>query len=114
VSEVFEIVWSPSAIQDLDDILEYVAARRNPDAAAELYLRMVKKVETLSRSPSRARVVPELRELGVREYRELIVSPYRIPFRIRNRIVAILGVFDGRRELTELLLRRAMEPFAFE
>lgn len=74
----------------------------------------MKQIETLSRSPSRARVVPELRELGIREYRELILSPYRVPFRIAGRVVAILGVFDGRRELAELLLKRALEPLPFE
>lgn len=50
----------------------------------------------------------------MREYRELIVAPYRILFQIVGQMVAILGVLDGRRDLSELLLTRALQPLPFE
>jgi toxin ParE1/3/4 len=114
VDERFEVFWSRSAIRDLDDILDYVAASRGADAAAQLYSGIVKRVATLSQLPRRARAVPELKDVGIREYRELIVAPYRIPSRISGKIVAVLGIFDGRRELSELLLKRALDPLPFE
>lgn len=114
MTERYEVVWSPNAIRDLDDILEYVASARNPDEAARLYERVVSRIDTLSRFPRRARLVPELRRLGVREYRELVAAPYRILFRITGSAVAILGVLDGRRELSELLWKRALEPLPFD
>lgn len=114
MGERYEVFWAPSAIQDLDDILDYVAASRSPEAAVQLYTSVVARVSTLSQVPKRARRVPELSQVGIRDYRELIVSPYRIPFRVSGRVVAGLGVFDGRRELSELLLKRALEPLPFE
>jgi hypothetical protein len=42
------------------------------------------------------------------EYRELIVSPYRVFFRIDEKDVGIIGILDGRRDLEETLIRRAM------
>jgi toxin ParE1/3/4 len=114
VGEDFEVLWSPSAIRDLDDVLDYDATSRGADAAERLYSSIVQRVSTPSRWPNRARVVPELKDVGIRDYRELILAPYRIPFRIAGKVVAILGVFDGRRELSELLLKRALDPLPFE
>jgi len=114
VSETYELVWAPNAIRDVDEILDYVAVTRGPDAAESLYLKLVRRINSLSQFPKRARVAPELRRVGIREYRELIVSPYRILFRIRGEVVAILGVFDGRRDLAELILKRALDPLPFD
>lgn len=114
MGEDFEIFWSPSAIRDLDDILDYVATSRGADAAERIHASIVQRVSTLSRAPSRARVVPELKDAGIRDYRELNFTPYRIPFRIAGKVVAVLGVFDGRRELGELLLKRALDPLLLE
>ncbi len=114
MDERFAVIWAPSAIRDVDDILEYVAATRGADAAVKIHLSIVRRVSTLSQSPRRARVVPELKEAGIRDYRELIASPYRIPFRISDKVVIVLGVFDGRRELSELLLKRALDPLPFD
>jgi plasmid stabilization system protein ParE len=114
VIESYNVVWAPNAIRDLDEILDYVAATRSADEAERLYLKIVPRIDSLSRFPRRARLVPELKRFGVHEYRELVVSPYRILFRIIGQVVAILGVLDGRRELSELLLNRALEPLPFE
>lgn len=109
-----EVIWAPSAIRDMDDILDYVATSQGGDSAEHLYLKVASRIESLSRFPRRARLVAELRRVGVREYRELIVSHYRILFRIVGQTVAILGVLDGRRDLSELIMRRAFDPLPFE
>ena len=113
---VYAVIWAPNAIRDLDDILDYVASTRDADDAdaERLYLRIVPRINSLARFPRRARLVPELRWVGVREYRELVVSPYRILFRIVEQTVAILGVLDGRRDLSEIILKRALEPLPFD
>ena len=61
--------------------------------------------------PARCRVVPELREEGIDAYRELVIRPYRIMFRIHGSEVVLLAVVDGRRDLQELLLERTLENF---
>jgi len=52
--------------------------------------------------------VPELKDVGITDYRELISAPYRIFYRITGRVVSILGVLDGRRDLEEILIHRAI------
>jgi len=42
----------------------------------------------------------------MREYRELIIAPYRLIYRIRGHLVLVLGVFDSRRNLGDILLER--------
>ena len=114
MSETHQLVWAPNAIRDLDEILDYAATTGDPEDAEPLYRKFVPRVDGLTRFPKRARIVPELRRVGMREYRELIVSPYRILFRLAGQSIAILGVFDGRRDLTELLLTRALDPLPFD
>ncbi|MFQ5705223.1 MAG: type II toxin-antitoxin system RelE/ParE family toxin [Gemmatimonadales bacterium] len=103
------IEWAPTTIRDLDEILEYVVWRESGDAAARLCAKILSRIDKLSAFPRRCRIVPELKEYGIRDYRELIVSPYRIFFRINGRVVGIVGVLDGRRDLEEELLNRALD-----
>jgi plasmid stabilization system protein ParE len=108
VTRGYRVLWAPIAAQDLDDLIDYIAAQHGPDAAVRVYDKVKKRTQTLSTHPKRCRIVPELRSVGVMEYRELIVSPYRVFFRIDEKDVGIIGVLDGRRDLEETLIRRAM------
>jgi toxin ParE1/3/4 len=64
------------------------------------------RAESLARVPLRGRVVPELSWFGIRTYRELVVGPHRIAYRIVSKHVQVLAVLDGRRDLADLLLER--------
>jgi toxin ParE1/3/4 len=108
VPERYAVAWSDTAQVDLESILEYVARRDGVTHALTLYQRIRDKVEALKQWPRRARVVPELKALGLEDFREIIVEPYRAFFRIDGRTVVLLGVVDGRRDLGELLLERAV------
>ena len=104
----FRIRWAPVAFQDLDEIVDYIAAQDETGSAVKMYLKLKKRAGALATHPARCRIVPELRSVGVTEYRELIVSPYRVFFRIVGTEIRIVGVLDGRRDLEETLVRRAM------
>jgi hypothetical protein len=45
-------------------------------------------------------------EQGIAVYHELIVSPWRILYKIENRQVLVFAVLDGRRNIEDLLLQR--------
>jgi hypothetical protein len=58
--------------------------------------------------PRRCRIVPELEADGIATYRELLVGPYRVTFAIRDATIVVLTALDGRGDLTELLVERAL------
>ena len=104
------LLWAPTAVRDLERILDYVEARGDAQAAEAIYRRLWERIESLKHHPGQLRIVPELRELGILAYRELIVRPYRVVVRVEAEAVHILAVLDGRRALAALLLDRVAEP----
>lgn len=108
MSRRFRIIWTEVAIADVEGIVDYVAVHDSLAAAEKLYDKLETSIDSLVTSPRRGRVVPELRAEGLEMYRELVVSKYRVLFRVRGGDVVLLGVLDGRRDLAELLIQRAM------
>ena len=104
----FAIRWSRTAEQDVVAILEYIARQDGAENAVRVYADLRAAINSLTSMPSRGRVVSELRAVGLLDFRELLVGPYRLFFRIAGRTVVLLGVVDGRRDLEELLLERAL------
>jgi len=107
--EVFDITWSRTAVRDLDEILEYIAAERDVDQALQVYERLRHSIGSLSSMPRRFRQVPELVDVGLLEYREVIERPYRLVFRVADHGVVIPAILDSRRDVEELLVQRAIE-----
>lgn len=108
MSSRFRIIWTEVAIADVEGIVDYVAVHDSFVVAEKLYSRLEASIDSLVTSPRRGRIVPELRMEGLKMYRELLVSKYRILFRVRGRDVVLLGILDGRRDLAELLIQRTM------
>ncbi len=105
----YEVIWADSAAGDLESLMDFIEMG-SPRRAQQVWARIKKRAAMLDHFPERSRVVPELRALGLPMYRELIVYPYRIPFRIQGKTVVVLGVFDGRRDLEEVLFERLTRP----
>ncbi len=104
-SRLYEVYWSAIAEKDLVQIVEFIETEQ-PERAQELWRRIKKKSESLERFPLRGRLVPELKVIGLDIYRELIIAPYRLLFRMKGRHVLVLGFFDGRRDMEEVLFDR--------
>jgi len=107
--EVFEVIWTRTAVLDLDEILAYIAAERGVDQALLMYETLRERITSLSTMPRRARQVPEFLDIGLHEYREMIEGPYRLIFRIIDQKIVLLGILDSRRDLEELLIQRAID-----
>jgi len=95
-----QIKWTEPALNDLDGIAEYVALDK-PSAAKNLVKEIFKSVKILKQFPESGRCPPELAETG---YRELIVGPCRIFYRVEKRQAYILYVMRSERELRKFLL----------
>jgi len=96
-----KVIWADPAIQDLDAIADYVALDK-PEAAHRLVQRVLATVGRLQRFPHMGSVPRELRGLP---YRQLIVPPCRIVYRVEKDVVYIVYVLRG-----EQLVRRELFP----
>ncbi|MBI5100385.1 MAG: type II toxin-antitoxin system RelE/ParE family toxin [Nitrospirae bacterium] len=101
----YSVDWSLSAADDLEAIIEYISDESRA-AAIELLGRIRGKASGLTLMPERGRIVPELKAQGIIMYREIMVSPWRIIYRISGRAVYVFAVIDSRRNVEDLLLER--------
>jgi plasmid stabilization system protein ParE len=104
----FKVEWSRPASIDLLNVIEYIS-QENIDTAIRIFEPIKSRCKTLKRSPERGRVVPELKAYGIFSYRELIVSPWRIIYKISDQKVFILAVIDSRRNIEDILIERFIE-----
>jgi plasmid stabilization system protein ParE len=98
-------IYSETSEKDLMDIVDYIAAD-SPSNAFEIFKKIKQKTLRLYTFPDRGRIVPELQEQGIILYRELIVPPWRIIYRISGKTVYVLSVLDSRQNVEDILLRR--------
>ncbi len=108
MDEEYKIVWTRSAVCDLESIIEYIA-ENSPLTAKTLFRKLKKQIETLSYSPQRGRYIPELQEQGIFIYRELIISPWRVMYRVHERNVYVMAIIDSRRNVEDILLERLIK-----
>lgn len=101
----YEVIWAGVAENDFKDIIEYIA-KDSPAEALKILKKIKEKVSSLYTFPERARLVPELQDQGILIYRELIVPPWRIIFRIAEMKIYVLAVLDARRNIEDILLKR--------
>lgn len=85
------IKFTPSARGQLLSALEYIAAD-NPAAARRVRDRVEKALTRLAKYPNTGRRIPEFPELA---HRELVLSPYRIFYRVVNKELWVVAVWHG-------------------
>jgi len=103
--KIYNVRWSETSERDLTDIIEYIAVD-SPSYAYQVFKEIERKASRLYTFPDRGRIVPELQDQGITQYRELIVAPWRIIYRISERDVYVLSVLDSRRNIEDILLKR--------
>ena len=103
----FTVYWTKIAQDDLIEILEYISLD-SQNIAEEIFEKIKKQTIKLENFPERGRTVPELGFHNINNYRELIITPWRIIYRIEERKVYILSVIDSRRNFEDIILKRIM------
>jgi len=95
-----QIIWTEPALSDLNEIAEYIALDKM-SAATDLVKQVFSSVDRLEQFPESGHKPPELQKS---RYREIIVGPCRIFYRIDKEVVYIIYVMRGERELRKYLL----------
>lgn len=89
----FKIILTPQAIDDLREIVTFIA-HDNSERARTFGNELIDKALSLSPFPDRGRVVPELADPNVRE---IIHGPYRIIYEQMPDAVYVLRFWHGAR-----------------
>ena len=108
MSKKYKVEWASVAEDDFRRIIDYTAID-SPGNALQMLERIRQKVSALYTLPERGRIVPELQRHGISIYRELIVGPWRIIYRISDKPVYILSVIDSRQNVEDILLNRFLK-----
>lgn len=101
----YEVLWANTAEADLWKILEYIS-QESPSIALKILKKIKTQVTELHHSPERCRIVPELYAQGITQYREMIIKPWRIMYRINGFTVHVLSILDSRQNIEDILLKR--------
>jgi toxin ParE1/3/4 len=96
----FQVIWSISAVEDLREIVLYIASD-DPDAAARLADHILVRIEAASSFPLSHRAVPEKADKAIRE---IILKPYRIVYHVdeKRKAIHILRIWHAARGVPEI------------
>jgi len=108
MSTKYNVVWASVAEKDLVNIIEYIA-EDSPQNALNILKSIRKQASDLYTLPDRGRIVPELYDQGILQYRELIIAPWRLIYRVSEQEVYVLSVIDSRRNVEDILMKRFVD-----
>ena len=100
IKEMVEVIWTDSALQDLDDIGEYIS--RDSVRYAEITVELLfSSVDILEDHLKAGRMVPEFE---IQSLRELIQGNYRIVYQIvDNQLIQIIAIHHAARLLGDAI-----------
>ena len=90
------IVWSPTALEQLDEIYDIISFERDVATATKWFLKINDAADTLADFPLSGQLVPEhaFEEhfTDFKGLRQLVVRPYRVIYEATDTACNILGV----------------------
>ncbi len=95
-----EIVWTNPALEQLEDLAQYIALDK-PAAARALVSKVIETVARLAEFPLSGRIPAELPNAL---YREVVVPPCRIFYRVSDTTVFIIHIMREERVLRAHML----------
>ena len=104
----YRVRVTEGAERDLAEIVAFLARREGTLVAERVLDELLEAAAQLARLPERGAPPKELLSLGLRDFRQAIVPPYRLIYRVLGRQVFLLLVADGRRDFQSLLERRIL------
>ena len=106
----YKTIISRFAEDDLFVILDYYKSI-NFEFAKQLLGSIEDKIKKLKSFPKQGRIVPELEQQNIIDYRELIEGNYRIIYAIHENTVIVHTIIDSRRNLEDLIIKKLMRNY---
>lgn len=107
-NEKYEVLWTENAIFDLEQIIEYIKLD-SVSLAKKIFSELREKSNSLYFFPNKGKIVPELQNIGIIKYRELIHKRWKVICKIEETKVIILVVADSSRDLESILFLRLIK-----
>ncbi len=104
----FAVLLTAGAERDVEAIYGHICQSDSVANANKMLDGLAAAIDSLARFPARGSHPQELQGLGIKEYRQAFVGPYRIIYRVAERRVLVYLVADGRRDMRSLLARRLL------
>lgn len=102
------VLLTEPAVSDLFSINDYYLVEASDKTAARIIDSLEAAVNSLSELNERGTIPKELLAIGIHQFRQLIVKPYRIIYeRLPDKILAH-AVLDWRRDMQTLLMNRLL------
>jgi toxin ParE1/3/4 len=102
----YEVFITIDAEEDIFSIYNYILKNDSENSANYIFQKLKETCLSLISFPDRGHTLPELERINVYNYKEIHFKPYRLIYQIVDNKVYIHCVFDGRRELQEVLENR--------
>jgi addiction module RelE/StbE family toxin len=106
--EKYHVAITQNAEDDLDEIITYIA-KSNPQDTLKIIERIQEKTKTLDHFPNRGGYVLELLAKNIKDYRQLIESPWKIIYKVEADTVTVLAILDSRRNLQDILIKKLLK-----
>ena len=103
----YKVMWTATAKNDLEEIIEYIA-QDSIEIAIQKYEKIKESAQQLVLFPDQGRVIPELLKQNITKYKELIISPWRLMYKVEINVVYVMALIDGRRNIEDILLQRQL------
>jgi len=105
----YQILLTDDASRDLEDLYDYIDSHDAPGKAGYVLDQIENVFTSPSENPERGTYPKELLAIGLRDYREIYLKPYRVIYRVMAKRVYVMVITDGRRDMQALLQRRLLQ-----
>jgi toxin ParE1/3/4 len=100
----YTVSWTLSAKNDLETIIEYIA-KDSIEMALKKYVEIKERAKKLTLFPEQGRIIPELLQNNIVKYKEIIISPWRIMYKIEKNTVYVMAIIDSRRNIVTTTIK---------
>ena len=104
----YRVIWNKSAEMELNEIIDNIIENNGINTAFEIFQKIKDRAELLKSSPEQGRVVPELAIITTK-YREVIIRPWRLIYKIDEQEIKVLLIIDGRRNTEDVLYEKLIK-----
>ena len=99
-----------SAKTDLHQLRSYIFKNFSKNVWQSTYAKLKESIRSLNAFPYLGAIPPELGDIHIHQYRQLICGLNRIIYEVRGDTLYVHIIVDTRRDLSALLIRRLVPP----